>query len=55
MQKIEFKGSPRPHVIVEEFLAIPAARECLEEAQGLEPVFEQARTYGTPQESDEYR
>jgi|TARA_R110000824_G_scaffold147083_2_gene316433 Rps23 Pro-64 3,4-dihydroxylase Tpa1-like proline 4-hydroxylase len=52
MQKIEFKISPRPHVIVKEFLAIPAARDCLEEAQGLEPVFEQASTDGSPQESD---
>tara|TARA_R110000824_G_scaffold22843_1_gene83009 strand:- start:634 stop:1335 length:702 start_codon:yes stop_codon:yes gene_type:complete len=39
MQKIDFKESPRPHVVVQDFLAIPAARECLEEAQCLEPVY----------------
>jgi Rps23 Pro-64 3,4-dihydroxylase Tpa1-like proline 4-hydroxylase len=52
MQKIEYKESPSPHVIVKNFLPTPAARECLEEVQWLEPVFEQAGTYGAPQESD---
>ena len=39
MQKIEFKENPSPHVVVQNLLAIPAARECLEEAQWLEPVY----------------
>jgi len=52
MQKIEYKESPSPHIVIQNFLPTPAARECLEEAQWLEPVFEQASTYGAPQESD---
>jgi len=52
MQKIKFKESPSPHVVVENFLSTPAARECLEEAQWLEPVYEAATTLGTPEDSD---
>ena len=52
MQKIEYKESPRPHVVVQNFLAIPAARECLEEAQWLEPVFVDAGIGSSPTESD---
>lgn len=53
MQQIEFKESPSPHVVVKNFLAIPAARECLEEAQWLEPVYVDAATIGTPQDFDD--
>lgn len=52
MQKIEYKESPSPHVRIENFLPIPAARACLAEAQWLEPVFEQAFTGGSPHVSD---
>ena len=52
MQKIEFKENPSPHVVVQNFLPVPAARDCLEEAQRLEPVYIDANTYGAPQESD---
>ena len=52
MQKIEFKENPSPHVVVQNFLSIPAARECLEEAQWLEPVYEEATTYGAPKDTD---
>jgi|TARA_R110000824_G_scaffold358530_1_gene546061 Rps23 Pro-64 3,4-dihydroxylase Tpa1-like proline 4-hydroxylase len=52
MQKIEYKESPSPHVIVQNFLSIPAARECLEEAQWLEPVYIDASTFGSPEDSD---
>ena len=45
MQKIEYKESPSPHVIIENFLPIKAARECLEEAQALEPVYEEATVH----------
>jgi Rps23 Pro-64 3,4-dihydroxylase Tpa1-like proline 4-hydroxylase len=52
VQKIEYKESPSPHVVVQNFLSIPAARECLEEAQWLEPVYEEATTYGAPKDTD---
>ena len=55
MQKIEFKENPSPHVVVQNFMPTPAARECLEEAQWLEPVYEEAKTwatFGSPEESD---
>ena len=52
MQNIQYKESPSPHVVVQNFLSIPASRECLEEAQWLEPVFEEATTVGSPQDSD---
>ena len=42
MQKIEYREAPSPHVVVDNFLPIAAARECLEEAQRLEPVYEEA-------------
>jgi len=42
MQKIEYKESPSPHVIIDNFLSTKAARKCLEEAQALEPVYEDA-------------
>jgi len=42
MQKIEYREVPSPHVIVDNFLPIAAARECLAEAQRLEPVYEEA-------------
>ena len=43
MQKIEYKESPSPHVVIENFLPTPAARDCLTEAQWLEPVYEDAK------------
>ena len=54
MQKIEYRESPSPHVVVENFLPTPAARECLAEAQWLEPVYEPAYVIGgpSPHESD---
>jgi len=52
MQKIEYKESPSPHVVVENFLSIPAARECLAEAQWLEPVFTPALIQGGPDPHD---
>jgi len=52
MQKIEFKESPSPHVVVQNFLSIPASRECLEEAQWLEPVYEDA-SIGEPLENSD--
>ena len=52
MQNIQYKESPSPHVIIENFLPIPAARACLTEAQWLEPVFEQAHTVGSPHVSE---
>jgi len=52
MQKIEYKESPSPHVVVQNFLPIPASRECLEEAQWLEPVYVEASTFGSPEDSD---
>ena len=45
MQKIEYKEKPTPHVVVKDFLSIPASRECLEEAQWLEPMYEVASIY----------
>ena len=47
MQKIEYKELPSPHVVIENFLPTPAARDCLEEAQWLEPVYEPATVSGT--------
>jgi|TARA_R110000824_G_scaffold147083_1_gene316429 Rps23 Pro-64 3,4-dihydroxylase Tpa1-like proline 4-hydroxylase len=47
MQKIEHKESPSPHVVVENFLSIPAARECLKEAQELESHYIPAGVLGT--------
>ena len=52
MQNIQYKESPSPHVRIENFLPIPAARACLAEAQWLEPVFEQAFTMGAPHVSE---
>ena len=52
MQKITYKASPSPHVVVENFLSIPAARDCLAEAQGLESAMEPARTMGMPSIQD---
>jgi len=52
MQKIEYKESPSPHVIIENFLSEPSARECLAEAQWLEPVFVPASVSGTPHVED---
>ena len=52
MQKIEYKEFPSPHVVVENFLTVPAARECLAEAQWLEPVFEPARVQEGPEPHD---
>ena len=52
MQKIIYKASPSPHVVVENFLSIPAARDCLAEAQGLESAMEPARTMGMPSIQD---
>ena len=42
MQKIIYKESPSPHVVIENFLSVAAARECLVEAQELEPVYKEA-------------
>ena len=55
MQKIEYNESPSPHVIIKNFLSEPSARECLAEAQWLEPVFEPASIGGVPhiEEGDE--
>ena len=47
MQKIEYKESPSPHVVVQNFLSIPAARACLEEAQQLESVYVNADIGGS--------
>ena len=52
MQKIEYKESPSPHVVIENFMPIPAARACLKEAQWLQPVYEPAMIGGTPKDSD---
>jgi len=52
MQKIEYKESPSPHVIIENFLSEPSARECLAEAQWLEPVFVPASVSGSPHVED---
>ena len=52
MQKIEYKESPSSHVIVQNFLPIPAAKECLEEAQWLEPVYVDAAVGDNPTDSD---
>ena len=52
MQRIEYYESPSPHVVIENFLPIPAARECLEEAQWLEPIFQPASTIGMAHEDD---
>jgi len=46
MQQIEYKESPSPHVVVKNFLPSPAARECLAEAQWLEPVYQEATVMG---------
>ena len=43
MQKIEYKELPSPHVVIENFLPTPAARDCLTEAQWLEPIYEAAQ------------
>ena len=48
MQKIEYMESPSPHVIVRNFMSTIAARECLAEAQWLEPTFQDARVTGMP-------
>jgi len=50
MQKIEYKEAPSPHVVVDNFLPIAAARECLAEAQRLEPVYEDAFV-GNPEDN----
>ena len=47
MQQIEYKESPSPHVVITNFMSTTAARECLEEAQWLEPVYEPATVSGT--------
>jgi len=52
MQKIEYRALPSPHVIVENFLTTPAARDCLAEAQWLEPVYEEARLVISPTDTD---
>jgi len=49
MQKIKYKESPSPHVVVENFMSIPAARKCLEEAQWLEPMYEPAKIGDLPE------
>jgi Rps23 Pro-64 3,4-dihydroxylase Tpa1-like proline 4-hydroxylase len=46
MQKIEYRESPSPHVVVQNFLPIPAVRACLEEAQKLESVYVDADVSG---------
>ena len=46
MHKIEYKESPSPHVIIKNFLPETAARECLAEAQWLEPVYHPAHVLG---------
>ena len=46
MQKIEYKESPSPHVIIKNFLPETAARECLAEAQWLEPEYHPAHVLG---------
>jgi len=51
MQKIEFKESPSPHVVIQNFMPLPAARECLEEAQSLESVYVDARVGASPESS----
>jgi len=53
MQKIEYKESPSPHVIIENFLPEPSARECLAEAQWLEPVFIPAHVQGDTHSPEE--
>jgi len=52
LQKIIYKESPSPHVVVENFFSVPAARECLAEAQGLESSMTPARTGSMPSEED---
>ena len=39
MQTIEYKESPSPHVIIDNFLGLPAAQTALTEAQELEPYY----------------
>lgn len=46
MQKIEYRESPSPHVVVQNFLPTPAVRACLEEAQKLESVYVDADITG---------
>ena len=53
MQQIEYKESPSPHVVVKNFLPIPAARACLEEAQKLESVYVDADISGSWGRSEE--
>jgi len=52
MQKVEYKELPSPHVRIENFLSIPASKECLAEAQALEYAFEPAKTIGNEDDSD---
>jgi Rps23 Pro-64 3,4-dihydroxylase Tpa1-like proline 4-hydroxylase len=51
MQNIQYKESPSPHVVVQNFLSIPAARDCLEEAQWLEPEYIEATIIASPQDA----
>jgi len=46
MQNLEYKEFPSPHVRIENFLSIPASRECLAEAQALEYAFQPALVGG---------
>jgi len=52
MQKVEYKESPSPHVVIENFLPTLGARKCLNEAQQLEPVFMPAWAQGVPFQHD---
>jgi len=52
MQNIEYKELPSPHVRIENFLSIPASKECLAEAQALEYAFQPAGVGGTHRAED---
>jgi len=55
MQSLEYKEFPSPHVRIENFLSIPASKECLAEAQSLEYAFAPAGIMGNtdgPDNSD---
>jgi len=52
MQKIEYKASPSPHIVIKNFLSTPAARDCLAEAQWLETAYVDAKISGMSEDSD---
>jgi Rps23 Pro-64 3,4-dihydroxylase Tpa1-like proline 4-hydroxylase len=52
MQEVEYKASPSPHVVIKNFLPVPASRDCLAEAQSLQSAFADAQVRGQPEDPE---